>query len=576
MGKKIAIIGGGVAGLSAGIYGQRAGYDTIIYEKNPVPGGSLSGWYRNGYAIDNCLHWLTGTAPNTPTNKQWVDLGVLNEDTVIVQRPYLYSSETDGVRLYLWRDPERTRKELLEVSPEDGVEINLFIDCVNVATDVIANLSNISQIAKTVSEAETVLSHFEFARRAVLYMGINIEQWAARFKSRAIRNFLLDFTAKEYESYWLIVVYSFFVGGNADIIDGGSIKIADSLIQTYLNEGGVIETDMTARNIVIKKKKLPKIDKKVKIKTKHAQSVIFENGEEITADYIICACDMKYVFSKLISKKKHKSKIIRYIFDHEKEFPMYSAFQAAFSVDGLFEEIGDSLAFDCKPIEIGMQTYDRILVKNYRSYGSYIAPEGKTVVQCMFVQYVKDFKFWRKMYKSNPEHYRLAKGNVAQAILKEIVDKFPQYEGRIQVLDSWTPYTYARRNNDTNGAFMRFITTAISRKASIAQEVKGVDNVFLAGHYLKYPGGLPMAAYTGQQAVEIIKNKDADTMVERIIDNITDMFDENQIKKAVVSLSEYFDPNQIKKVLASLGHTIEESQILHILQKSDKKDDKDE
>lgn len=123
---------------------------------------------------------------------------------------------------------------------------------------------------------------------------------------------------------------------------------------------------------------------------------------------------------------------------------------------------------------------------------------------------------------------------------------------------------------------MRFITTAISRKASIAQEVKGVDNVFLAGHYLKYPGGLPMAAYTGQQAIEIIKNKDADTMVERIIDNIADMFDENQIKKAVVSLSEYFDPNQIKKVLASLGHTIEESQILHILQKSDKKDDKDE
>ena len=81
MSKKIAIIGGGVAGLSAGIYAERLGYDTTIYEKNPVPGGSLSGWYRKGFAIDNCLHWLTGTADGTPTNLLWKELGVLNEET---------------------------------------------------------------------------------------------------------------------------------------------------------------------------------------------------------------------------------------------------------------------------------------------------------------------------------------------------------------------------------------------------------------------------------------------------------------------------------------------------------------
>ena len=143
MKKTIAIIGGGVAGLSAGIYAERLGYDTTIYEKNPVPGGSLSGWYRKGFAIDNCLHWLTGTADGTPTNLLWKELGVLNEETKIVERPYLISSETDGVRVTLWRDVERTRKELLEISPEDATEINLFIDCVNVASDITANLSHI-------------------------------------------------------------------------------------------------------------------------------------------------------------------------------------------------------------------------------------------------------------------------------------------------------------------------------------------------------------------------------------------------------------------------------------------------
>ena len=33
MGKKIIIVGGGLAGLTAGIYGVKANYDVEIYEK---------------------------------------------------------------------------------------------------------------------------------------------------------------------------------------------------------------------------------------------------------------------------------------------------------------------------------------------------------------------------------------------------------------------------------------------------------------------------------------------------------------------------------------------------------------
>ena len=102
----------------------------------------------------------------------------------------------------LWRDTERTRKEMLAISPEDATEINLFIDVVNVASDLTANLSHFTKLAKTMSEAETVLNHFDFARRTMLYMGLNLEQWANKFKSEAIRNLLLDFSAKEYESYY--------------------------------------------------------------------------------------------------------------------------------------------------------------------------------------------------------------------------------------------------------------------------------------------------------------------------------------------------------------------------------------
>ncbi|MBQ3930059.1 MAG: FAD-dependent oxidoreductase, partial [Paludibacteraceae bacterium] len=49
---KLIIIGGGVAGLSAGIYARKRGWETVIYEKNAVAGGECTSWKRQGYHID--------------------------------------------------------------------------------------------------------------------------------------------------------------------------------------------------------------------------------------------------------------------------------------------------------------------------------------------------------------------------------------------------------------------------------------------------------------------------------------------------------------------------------------------
>ena len=54
--EKIVVIGGGIAGLTAGIYGLLSGFEVEIYEKNAIPGGECIGWNRKGYHIDNCIH----------------------------------------------------------------------------------------------------------------------------------------------------------------------------------------------------------------------------------------------------------------------------------------------------------------------------------------------------------------------------------------------------------------------------------------------------------------------------------------------------------------------------------------
>ena len=119
---KIVIIGGGVAGLSAGIYAQRQGHQAIVCEQHTTAGGNLTGWQRGDYHIDNCIHWLTGTNPATDTYKLWVELGVLGGDVEIYQGESLYTCEYDGQQLSLWKDLDRLRRELLKISPEDEEE----------------------------------------------------------------------------------------------------------------------------------------------------------------------------------------------------------------------------------------------------------------------------------------------------------------------------------------------------------------------------------------------------------------------------------------------------------------------
>ena len=129
--KKVIIIGAGITGLSAGIHALLKGYDVSIYEKNKTCGGCCGGWYRNGYYIDNCMHWLTGTNQHTKTFKLWKLLGAMNETSNLYQSDYFYKSIFNNEFIELGCDTEKTRNDMIRISPEDRKEIDKFINTVN-------------------------------------------------------------------------------------------------------------------------------------------------------------------------------------------------------------------------------------------------------------------------------------------------------------------------------------------------------------------------------------------------------------------------------------------------------------
>jgi phytoene dehydrogenase-like protein len=58
--RKIVIIGGGVAGVSAGCCALRSGFRATIVEHNLALGGVCTAWQRGPYLVDGCIHRLAG------------------------------------------------------------------------------------------------------------------------------------------------------------------------------------------------------------------------------------------------------------------------------------------------------------------------------------------------------------------------------------------------------------------------------------------------------------------------------------------------------------------------------------
>ena len=83
MTKNLLIIGGGVAGLSAGIYAQKNGFQSTILEMHDRPGGQLTAWQRDGYWFDYCLHWLVGTDHGV-YHDLWRETDVLTDEVEVL------------------------------------------------------------------------------------------------------------------------------------------------------------------------------------------------------------------------------------------------------------------------------------------------------------------------------------------------------------------------------------------------------------------------------------------------------------------------------------------------------------
>ncbi len=488
--KKIVIIGGGIAGLTAGIYAQKAGFKSVILEKHAISGGECTGWDRNGYHIDGCIHWLTGTDPDNDMYKVWQEVGAL-ENTEIIQLDHFSVWEHHGQTFTIWKDIDKLRDEMLRLAPEDATQIAEFIGAIK-------DLGVMGIPAKKPMEMMHVFDYMAMVKMAKVgkammkYSPMTCAEYAANYKSPILADFFAYSMRANFSISSLLFSIAIFCSGNGAIPKGGSRAMAKRMEQKYLSLGGEVKYNCSAEKIVTQ--------------NGIATNVLCANGEEYTGDYIIPACDVHITFGKLLDKQYECEEYTTRDSDPY-TYPLPSCVYIGLGIADEMKGFPHSITFDCEPYIAGTTTLTKAGFKTYTHEKSF-APIGHTACVSYIDQDSNDCDHWLKLY-TDKQAYNAKKYELANNVVEKIVKRFPELQDKITVLDVATPATYHRYTGAYKGAWMAYMFTPKGKPVSHKGRIPGLDNVVLASQWLEYSGGLPTAALSGKFAIQRILKKES-------------------------------------------------------------------
>ena len=482
--KKIVIIGGGIAGLSAGIFGRLNGFDTVILEKNSTPGGQCTGWDRKGYHIDGCIHWLTGTREGTPLNTLWKRLGALEGVEIFHPGSFLVFEHPAGTVIY-HRDPDKFRQGLLDLAPDDAAAIGSLCEDLRLLQRMEMPIDKPMDLMSFPEKIRYLFSLKEAGPVLQKYLKTSMADFSRQFSHPALRAALESSAPPRYSALAIVFALAFFTKGQASLPRGGSRAFALRMAERFRSLGGVIHTSAEASALSMTGQRVAAVET--------ADGVIHE------ADYVVAACDAKVLYDRLLGGK-HPDPAYEKRFADPELYPLASEIMVALGFRGSMSGIPRSLSFPAaSPIPLYGRTIDRLTLTHHGHEADW-APEGHTVITCDINQFGNDWEAWEELSRRRPD-YLAEKSRIGRAVLENLEQRFPKMQGKLELLDVATPKTYERYCNAHRGAFMPFMMTPKGRMLDHPGTVRGVSNLFLSGQWLQPPGGLPVAAVTGKDTI---------------------------------------------------------------------------
>jgi phytoene dehydrogenase-like protein len=492
MRKKITIIGGGVAGLSAGIYAAMNGFDTEIIEMHSVAGGQCTAWERKKYRFDYCLHWLVGTSKGA-FHDIWKETNVINNETEIVDHE-IHSQifDKDRNEFIIYSNIDRWEKYLIDIAPEDTRTIKRMCNDMRKSA-LMEPFALPSELRNPLDYVRTIPVMLPIINLVRKFGRLTCKEYFDKlgFQSEKIKS-VLDalYGERNFSALAFIFMLAWFNQKNAGYIKGGSFPLAQRMVEKFKKLGGQI----------IYKNKVDKII----VEDNTAKGIVLTDGTQILSDYVISAADGYTTIYKMLAGK-YVSKKVDYAYKNWELFtPLV---QVSFGIRKIVRSEAPIIINTSKDLSIGRTKLEYgYSIMNY-SYDRTMAPEGKTSI---VMRYESPWKLWEDL---EGDDYDKEKQQIEKEAISYLEMEYPGISEFIEVVDVATPRTNVRYTGVKDGAYEGFMPAKENMMKSLDMTLPKLQNFYMAGQWLFPGGGLPPSAQTGKWAVQLICRKEKQKFV---------------------------------------------------------------
>jgi len=499
--KSIIIIGAGIAGLSAGCYARLNHYRTQIFEQDTRPGGLTTSWDRGPYTINGGLAFLMGSGPGTGFYRIWEELGVVPKIRMIDYEFFLIVEGRRGQTFFMYNDLDRLEKHMKELAPEDKGPIEDFIEGARVLTRYDMPVEKAPELMTFGDKMRLMLTRFPLIRTMGKWKKVTIGDFSERFKNPFLRNAIFQAKALFSEDAPVLLFQMAMAMGHmnsAGFPEGGALKLSQT-IEHYCKE---LRGEINYRSQV----------EKILVENNRAVGVRLEDGSEHRADTVISAADGRTTIFKMLDGKYVDATISGY-YDSLPVGP--SPLVVALGVSRTFEDVPHTAAGTVfplnDPVTIAGKEVEWLRPMVYNFDASF-APAGKTVVRFVFDT---SYAYW-KILAENSDAYKVEKEQTTGKIIAAMEEEFPGFSNQIEMWDVATPLTFERYTGNWKGSALGWDCTTETFFMPMRKKLPGLDHFYMAGQWVEPGGGVPLAALSGRNVIQLLCKRDKKPFVTRL------------------------------------------------------------
>lgn len=488
MSKKVIIIGAGISGLIAGVYARKAGFEAEIYESHTVAGGECTGWERNGFHIDGCIHWMIGTRKGTDLYKIFETGGALGDDIEVVNHEYLKAYLHEENVYYLYSNLDKLEQEFIKIAPEDSKAIKKFIKTVRVCQRMFVPADKPFELLSFVEKIRLFSKFFKVAKPLGKASKQLVEEYVANIHSPIVRGMIQTIVPDCIPAHALLTTLGFRSSGDGGWPIGGSYEMTQRMQKRFESLAGKIFLGQRVEEIIVEN------GKAIGVRIK-------KSGELRKADYIVPAVDAYALMNKLLGKK-YKDSYFDKRFSNPSDYLLVSSTIVSIGVEADISKRPHELYVDLDtPLQVNSTTHRSIIIKHY-CYDPKFCSGGKSTIEIVLPDF--EFDYWNKLKQASPEQYKNEKARIAGHIIAEIQRVYPEIDDKVKMTDVATPATFKRYCDAHKGAYMSFLNSPGVKQENHKGTIDGIQNMYLAGQWVFPNGGLPLAAVAGKFAIQRI------------------------------------------------------------------------